>query len=154
MARILAQRVSGPKAGLDAPLHQHALRGNRNCEDRGLGKLRQLQLLLGAFKAQLRKRKPERLVGLVKYLFCDGKFFREIAAHANRLRPLPRKKKCKFHFIHDLGISNHSGVRCQAMILPRTTIHSRKLSPTRCAAAARARKPTSPERSGSTKSSP
>src|SRR5579883_1662748 len=98
--------MPGNEARPYAFLCQHALRGNGNSEDCGLREFGQLELFFRAFEAQLRQRKTKRLVGFFEGLFCSGKFFVKIAAHADGLRALSGKKECHSCFIHAKVIVN------------------------------------------------
>ena len=84
-------------------LGQHAQRRHAHGQNRRLGILGQLQVFFGPFKAELRQRKSAGLIGLGKGLFGNRETLGKFAAHANRLRTLPRKEKCNLliHFSED-----------------------------------------------------
>src|SRR5277367_3621550 len=98
--------------GGDYPaFRQHALRDDRDRKDGRLGVLGEPKMLVGAFKAKPRERKPERLVGLVKGLASDGEVVVEVAAHPDRLRSLAWKEKGYLLVVHVSGYWNGESLR-------------------------------------------
>ena len=85
--------MSGYIAWSYALLGQHPLRCDRDCKDRRLGELRQLQLLFRSAEAEIGDRESQRLIGLLEGLPRDGKIIEELAAHTDCLRALSGKQK-------------------------------------------------------------
>jgi hypothetical protein len=75
---------------------QHAQRGNARGKNGGLGVFRQPEVCRRPLEDQLGNRKAQSLVGLGEGIAGNGKAIGKFAAHANRLRTLPRKKKGNF----------------------------------------------------------
>src|SRR6266851_901293 len=99
--RVLAQRMAGveqrelePAARL---LHQHAVGGDGDGEDRGLRVGRLAQLLLGALEEEPQEPPAEGRVGLVEHRARLGIGLRQRLAHPHRLRTLPRKDERDRH---------------------------------------------------------
>src|SRR5215469_1923986 len=91
MCRIFPQTVSY-NIGWRLPLRlEYAPGRDRGGQDRRLRDLRQLELVLGSFEAQLRKLVAECGVGFVERLLRDGIHRSQVAAHADPLRTLPRE---------------------------------------------------------------
>ena len=76
-----------------SPWPQHRMRGDRHRQQRRLRVLGQLELVVGAFKTQTRKRKPQRIVGFLEDAGGFGERIGEGFAHACELGTLTWEKK-------------------------------------------------------------
>ena len=81
-SRIFAEAVSGSQIGRHAMLFERAIRRHGNRQNRGLRVCGQLELVFRTFKAEFRKRKSKRGVGLFEDRMRFGEIRVEVAAHA------------------------------------------------------------------------
>jgi hypothetical protein len=99
MRGVFAQRVARGVAHGESTRSQlrleHAVGRDGNRQDRRLGMLGQLELVLGAVEDDLRQRKAERVVGFFEDGARGGRSVIQRAAHADGLRSLAREKKCE-----------------------------------------------------------
>jgi hypothetical protein len=89
---------------------ENALGRHADGEDCRLRVFSEFQVGVGSFKAETRKRKSARLVGLGKRIGGNSKTFSEFTAHANRLRALSGKKESDLCIHSKRIVADESGL--------------------------------------------
>ena len=85
VSRVFSQRMSGKIISGGSSRGQNSQGRHGYGEDRGLGELRQAELLFGSVKAELRQVEAKRIIRFLKSLARNGKSVGKGAAHADAL---------------------------------------------------------------------